>query len=439
MLELPPKVWKLLIFPAFAVAVFLVTFISSYQYFYRGGYTPPESPEIYFEELVVNPASPEDFTDRPIFAANPVGASGRGVLLVDTGHRNAFYPDEIATLVSRMSDRGYAVEFLEEAGGPALAAGLRTADALAVISPINAYDRQEADLVVDFVKRGGQLLLVADPGRPNQINSLSERLGVSFQPDYLYNLEEHDSNFQEFYVRDFRAHAVTEGIEEMVFYYAGSIESPGAVLALTDENTHSSIAERQVPRSPLAVGAYRNVLAVHDLTFMIPPYNAVRDNDRLVSNIADFLTVGQKDYRLADFPGFFQADVDILLGQPDLFDLGAQMKDLLADQGITSELRAVENAGQDTVFLGLYENNAAVARYLDSAGVRIGDSLTAPFAPGIPLEETAILVLHRAGDRDMLVILANTPEGLEDLVGQLDNGRFRSGLADDFAGVYKTE
>ena len=91
------------------------------------------------------------------------------------------------------------------------------------------------------------------------------------------------------------------------------------------------------------------------------------------------------------------------------------------------------------MFLGLYENDAAVARYLDSAGLRIGDSLTAPFAPGVPLEGTAVLLLHRAGDRDMLVLLATTPDGLAELVGQLDNGRFRSGLADDFAGVYKTE
>ena len=439
MLELPPKVWKLLIFPIFAIAFFLAMFLSAYQFFYRGGYTPPVAPEIYFEEIVVDPALPEDFTDRPIFSANPVGASGRGVLLVDSGHRNAFHPDEIAALASRASDRGYAVEFLDDSGPAALAEGLRNADAFVVISPIATYGRQEGDLVVDFVERGGRLLLIADPGRPHQLNALSERLGVSFQPGYLYNLSEHDSNFQEFYVRDFQAHAVTEGIDEVIFYYAGSIESPGVALALTDENTYSDAAERQEPRSPLSIGAYRNVLAVHDLTFMIPPYNAVRDNDRLVSNIADFLTGGQKDYRLADFPGFFQDDVDILLGRPDLFDLGAEMKQTLAARGLSSQLREVENAARDTVFLGLYENDAAVARYLDSAGLRIGDSLTAPFAPGVPLEGTAVLLLHRAGDRDMLVLLAHTPDGLADLVGQVDNGRFRSGLADDFAGVYKTE
>ena len=224
----------------------------------------------------------------------------------------------------------------------------------------------------------------------------------------------------------------------MVFFYAGSIESSGESLALTDENTQSSISEVISPRTPLATGAHRNVLAVHDLTFMIPPYNAVRDNGRLVANIADFLTDGAKSYKLTDFPAFFGDGADILLGSPGLFDMGSQMRQVLSDQGVSSEVRREENAGRDTIFLGTYGNHAAVARYLESAGIRVGDSLTAPFAPGIDPEGTAVLLLHRAGDRDVLVLLADTPEGLEGMVKELSAGTFRTGLADDYAGVYKT-
>ena len=131
--------------------------------------------------------------------------------------------------------------------------------------------------------------------------------------------------------------------------------------------------------------------------------------------------------------------MDILLGQPDLFDLGTQLKRQLGEQGVSSEMQGVENVSRDMVFLGLYENDASVARYLDSAGVRIDDTLTAPFTPGIPLEGTSAILLHRSGDRDVLIVLADTPEGLADTVKQLDTGDFRSGLVDDFAGVYKTE
>lgn len=431
--------WKLLILPAFAIVVFLVTFFSSYQFFYRGGYTPPEAPDIYFEEILAIPEGPQAFQDEPIFAANPVGATNRGSLLVDTGHRNAFSTNEITRIINRVYSRGYDVEFLVEPGERALEEALRSADAFVVISPISPYEPAEANLVVDFADRGGKVFLVAEPGRPNQINSLSERLGVSFRPDYLYNLAEHDSNFQEFFVRDFRPHTVTAGVGETVFFYAGSIETSGEYLALTDGETLSSISRRSLPRAPLATGANRNVLAVHDLTFMIPPYNAIRDNDRLVANIADFLTENQRDYRLTDYPGFFKGDVDILLGQPTLFDLGANLKRSLRSLGINADVREVENSGQDTVFLGLYSDSSTVARYLDSAGVRVGESLTAPFTPGIPLEKTAVLLLDRSGERDVLVVLADTPEGLETIVKQLNAGTFRTGLADDFAGVYKTK
>lgn len=430
---------KLLILPVCAIAFFLVTFLVSYQLFYRGGYSAPEAPDINFEQIMADPAGPEEFNDQPVFSANPVGGDNRGTLLVDTGHRNAFAPAEITSLANLVAGRGYDIEFVEEPGVSPLEEALRSADAFLVISPVVAYERGETNLVVDFVERGGKLLLVADPGRPHRINSLSERLGVSFRPDYLYNISEHDTNFQEFFVRDFQAHAVTAGVGELVFYYAGSIESPGASLALTGGDTRSSMSDRDLPRSPLVVGAHRNVLAVHDLTFMIPPYNAVRDNNRLVANIADFLTEEQKEYRLADFPGFFQDDVDILLGRADLFDLGARMRQALESRGINSGMREVENAGNDTVFLGLYEDDAQVARYLDSAGVRIGDTLTAPFTPGISLEETSILLLHRAGERDVLIVLSHTPEGLGEMVKKLDTGTFRTGLADDFAGVYKTK
>lgn len=430
---------KSLILPVCAIGFFLVTFLASYQFFYRGGYSAPEAPQIYFEEILAIPAGPEEFNDQPVFSANPVGSANRGTLLVDAGHRNAFAQAEITSLANLVTGRGYDIEFVPEPGESVLGEALRSADAFLVISPVLPYERGEANLVVDFVERGGRLLLVADPGRPHNINSLSERLGVSFRPDYLYNLSEHDSNFQEFFVRDFQAHAVTAGIGELVFFYAGSIESPGESLALTGGDTRSNISSRNLPRSPLVVGAHRNVLAVHDLTFMVPPYNSVRDNNRLVANIADFLTEEQKEYRLTDFPGFFQDDVDILLGRADLFDLGAQMRQALESRGINSGVREVENAGNDTVFLGLYEDDAQVARYLDSAGVLIGDSLTAPFTPGIPLEETSILLLHRTGERDVLIVLSNTPEGLGEMVGKLNADTFRTGLADDFAGVYKTK
>ena len=427
------RILILLLFPACAV----VFFVAAYFFFYPGGgYSPPAAPEIAFTEAVSRPADTAAFADTPVFAAATAGE--RGTLLVDTAHRNAFFQEELAALLSRVAGRGYGVEFLEQ--GEVLGEELRAAAALLVILPREPYRGAEANLVADFAARGGRVALIADPGRPHNINSLAEPLGVSFRPDYLYNQVEYDTNYQEIFVRDFQADAVTSGVQEIALYYSGSIESAGPGLAFTDSNTYSSLTEPVEARSPIAVGANPNVLAAHDLTFMIPPYNGVRDNDRLLANIADFLTGGQVEYRLTDYPHFLQGEVDLLLGRPELVDLGSRLKEGLAEGGSRVELRRLDNGGGDTVFLGLYEDAAAVGRYLDAVGIYVEESgINAPFAPGLSREGTGLLALYRAGEREVLVILADTPKGLEKIIGQLESGGFRRGLVADYAGVYKTE
>lgn len=427
------KTLLLLLFPATAAIVFL----AAYLFFYPGGgYNPPAAPDIDFAAAVSYPAEPAVFADTPVFAT--AIAADRGLLLVDTAHGNDFIPEELPTLLARVAGRGYGVAYLEDADR--LAERLRAAAALLVILPRDPYTEENAAAVAAFAARGGRVLLIADPGRLHLINYLAEPLGISFPSDYLYNQTEYDTNYQEIFVRDFQPDALTSGLGEIALYYAGSIDSAGPGLAFTDVNTYSSLAELSAARAPIARGPNPNVLALHDLTFMIPPYNAVRDNDRLLSNLADFLTGGQMDYRLADYPHFFRGEVDLLLGRPELFDLGSQLKDRLAAQGVSAELRGLNNGGRDTVFLGLYDEAAAAAPYLDPLGIYVDDEVVnAPFAAGLPRAGTALLALYRDGAREVLVILAATPYGLDQIVGQLDSGDFRRGLAADYAGVYKTE
>ena len=56
----------------------------------------------------------------------------------------------------------------------------------------------------------------------------------------------------------------------MVFYTAGAIRSAGPALAYTDANTFSTIVEGVEPFYPLAKANQDNVLAVGDLTFLVP-------------------------------------------------------------------------------------------------------------------------------------------------------------------------
>jgi len=428
-------VWKLLVLPVFLVAFLLAAFLV----FYRGTYTPPPLPDIAFQRIESVPAISVDNPDQPVIASSPVGADARGHLLIDAAHRNNFGYAELNILLSRVSARGYSSSFYDADSQGTLSEELSQADAFLVILPVAWFSPDEIAAVLEFVEGGGKVLLVGDPGRFFQMNDLSEPLGIFFQPDYLYNLDEYDSNFREIFVRDFEADPITTGVSEVAFYYAGSLNSAGPGLAYTGGQTYSSISEVNDPRSPIAIGAHRNVLGVYDWTFMIPPYSGVKDNARMVSNIADFLTESERTYRLTQFPRFFQGDVDILVEDPSLVTKAASMKRLLSSEGITAQLQGSENVGRDTVYLGLFSEHSSAARYLEANGILISDTLTTPFASGIPLEDLAVISLNSSGDRDVLVIMADSADGLGTAISRLESGAFRNSLVNDNTGVLETK
>ena len=427
------KIGILLVLPLFALAFFL----GAYFFFYRGGYDAPQTVEIPFDSIVSPASSHSTFTEVPQLR--------HGLLLVDLSHRNDFNEGEISSLLARVSDRGHDIEFI---GGSRrlvsserrdlLEENLRQANSLAVILPDEPFSREEVGLVEQFVAKGGRLLLVSDPTRRSDINSLAERFGLIFQPDYLFNSVDYDINFQNIFIQDFRPDEITEGLGRIALYTAGSVKSSSPGLAYTDANTHSSIVERVEPHYPIAKGSDGRVLAVYDLTFMVPPQNSILDNDRLIANIADYLTNSERKFDLDDFPFFFQDEVDILLGRSSLFDEGTEMKALLSDFQIGSEIVGAENITQDTVFLGLYEDAPDVAQYLEIAGIRIDDSVRTPFTPAIGREGTAFILLHAAADRQVLAILGGSEAAVGDLVSRLDFGDFRPGLVSEFLGVYRT-
>ena len=439
MLGLLSKTWR----PLLLLLVALAFFLGAYFFHYRGSYDPPTTVEIPFESIGMPSSSFSSFTEVPTVQ--------RGMLLVDGAHRNNFTKGEISALLSRVTDRGYDIEFIGEPSQfrgfrffslrerlPLMDEKLRQADSFAVILPQEPYVGEEADIVEKYVRKGGKLLLIADPTRGVEINSLSERFGIAFQPDYLWNMVEYDINFQNIFIRDFRPDELTRGLRQIALYTAGSIRSSSTGLAFTDGNTRSSMVESIEPFYPLVKVSDGHVLAVSDLTFMVPPQNAILDNDRLVSNIADYLTESQREFELADFPHFFKGDVEILLGRADLFDVGTELKSMLSAFQTDSEFRGVEDLTRDTVFLGLYEDSPDMAQYLEVAGIQVDDTLRTPFTPDIATERTAIILLHRTQERHVLVILGDSQGALADMVGRLRSGRFRSGLVSEFLGVYRS-
>ena len=429
---------RVLVIPLlFAAAYFLVAFFT----YYRGGYDAPENADLRFAEITTPLSAYTVFTEQPEFRS--------GLLVIDGAHDNDFTQAEVVSLLSRLANRGITVDFMGEPsrfGGfqrvnasdrfSLLEDKLRQAGSLAVIAPQVPYTKEERGLVRRFVDKGGRLLLIGDPTRSQQINSLSEEFGLNFQPGFLYNQVDYDLNHRNIFVRDFFPDPVTEGLTQVAFYTAGAIRSSGPALAYTDGNTFSTVVEGVEPFYPLAKAGQGNVLAVGDLTFMIPPQNSILDNNRLIANIAEFLASAERGFELSDFPYFFDGAVDIVLGGPSLLELGAGLRRTLAGFQIDAQVRNSETQGNDLVFLGLYDDSLPVERYLNLAGVQVGETLRTPFTPDLEPRGAALFSLQEQDGRHILIILADTPETLADATARLDSGEFRDIIVSDGLGMF---
>ena len=264
-----------------AAAAFMT---GAYYLYYPGSYESPPANLPRVEEISVQPPVIRGFVE--------VLPSREGMLLVDMAHLNDFREEEINVLLSRVANIGFAVEILED--GDQLSLELEANDSFLVILPRIRYSDGEVAAVQGFVSTGGKLLLLGDPGRRSEINSLARGFGMIFQPGYLYNVAEHDVNFQNIFVREFHPDDITLGLEQIVLYSAGSIKSSGLPLALTDGNTYSSMVERTEAFAPLVKAGNNRVLAIADLTFLTPPHNVVWDNQRLIANLANYLTTSER-------------------------------------------------------------------------------------------------------------------------------------------------
>ena len=435
---MPPRLLALALMPISAVA----TFAAGYFFFYQGSYDPPPSVNIPFEQITSPAVAPVAAT------ASSVTQVHEGLVLVDDLHLNSFTESEISTLISMVANRGYDVEVIDISSTvegqtrlQMLEQRLRRATSFAVMLPRASYSEEEIDLVQRFVDKGGKLLLVSDPTRPNRINTLAKRFGVEFQPDYLYNTVEYDLNFRHIFVRDFQPAPLTSGLDTIVLYVAGSIRSSGPGIGVSDTNTKSSLGEAAESFYPIALGSTSNVLAVADFTFVVPPYNSLLSNQQLLSNVADYLTDSQREFDLADFPHFYESSldnsIDIVLGQPSIWNIGLEMRTGLSDYGLSSRISGEEDLSRNTVFLGLYEDSRAVSQYLQAAGISADDVLSLPFAPELDREDTSIALLHRDRDRYVLVVLADKPAVLSEALGSLFSGTFRNQLVNDYLGLSK--
>jgi hypothetical protein len=443
-----------------AVAILLLLGPAAYRYLRYYGLPGPAaaSPPAFDASNIVAVATPgaSDFDDQP--------ATGNGFVLLDQAHGNEFTAAEIAFLDARLAARGY--NLLPYHGDGDLETALRPASAFAVITPLEHFSRAEIRAVAGYVARGGHLLLIGDPTRFQAyisetdfgfavnidsddlpLNDLANEFGIVYRGDYLYNTTpgETEGNYRNILVdrTGFAEHALTEGLETIVFYGSHSLEtSAGAEpLIQAGPNTWSSQTRQAGDLVLAALGAQGRVLALGDITFLTDPYNRVYDNARFIVQVADFLVGPAREQQLADFPYFFDDPVNLVyLGGPTLgsraFTKVGQLQAEFAAAGRVLQPGDPMEPGYDTLYVGLYSQAGELAALLAGAEVTLVidpplDEVDANEDTSEAVREvqsrlgnvemagTVLLALAKEGDEDILILLAASGEGLANGIDRL--------------------
>lgn len=311
-------------------------------FFYSSFDSPPPGEMPSFEDIIVLPAPSVEFSDN-------VSDNISKAVLIDLAHDNNFSIEELNVLMLRLISRGLTIrilgveddlkkellgeeedeevdqeeEPLDEEEDEVVDQGEEPSgeeenevadqgeepldeekeeedeeeeqkekpppDSFIIVTPQKEFSKEEKEAIDEFVDNGGKLLLIADPTKHSQMNSLSLEFGLIFEPDYLYNMKENEINYRNIFVTEFKENEITKNLEKITLYVAGSISSAEDGIAFVDRDTFSSIIESRKQLSPMALARESKVLAVHDLTFMTEPYNGTLDNNRLIANIADWL------------------------------------------------------------------------------------------------------------------------------------------------------
>jgi len=332
-------------------------------------YTPPDVPDLSFAATPVPTATAVDLDEALVDVAAELRA---GPVVVDLAHFNFLNPSSFQPLADALADRGIGlrlwltpidamsvVNYLEFPDqSVALAAELKDASALVIISPYFLWSAQEIQVVEQFVADGGRLLLISDPDIMGDYaaatNMIGEPFGVVFNDDYLYDTTTNDGNYTFFFQDPVTANKTDDSRTTLTdaniaFYGGRSLSGDVQAQLRAVDTTLSSLRTGSRSFTTAAIGglAARNtagrVLALSDFDVLTEPYRTRHDNQRLVEFVADFLSAGERVNRVVDFPNYLGRQVSLAFGassaiNADLILQGAEIQQALEQSGRTLEL-----------------------------------------------------------------------------------------------------
>ncbi len=212
---------------------------------------------------------------------------------------------DVRPLVNALIENGHEVRIHTPdpaAGGPGeedgpTELGKDLAEADAFVTFRTEYGAAEVEDVETFVEADGHVLLASDadaefdqPGAA----SLDAALGVTTEPGYVYNMEEHDLNYQRVYAEPDGSSPVTDGVDRTVFQSATPVGSAAGGAELRPIDGSQLSTTRAPTDEPLLAQADGTVI-VGDSDFMSPENAQRADNDVLIGNLADFLVTNDRN------------------------------------------------------------------------------------------------------------------------------------------------
>lgn len=464
------------VFLALLVAPLVVRYFQQYRPLAAAPATPPAYTGAGIG-AVPTPAA-GDAEDEPATSRTADATTTAGIVVLDQAHGNQFSREELATLDGLLAGRGQQLRPLTDG---ALADALRPAGALVVIAPVRGYTTAEAQAVAGFVARGGRVLLVGDPTRYNieidetdifalpvietaqvPLNDLANLFDITFRGDYLYNTVANEGNFRNILLDEdgLSESALTEGLAQLALYSSHSLQlgPTAAPLLSADDDTWSSATDRPGGLTLAALGPAESdsgqVLAMGDVHFLLEPYNTVYDNGAFAARVADFLAGGATDSGLAGFPFFLDSPVELTFSEdpdlgPDAFDDVIALQAAFRDAGLSLALADEPAGDRDTLYLGLYNRADDVADLLEEAGIDLTITPAISAAADAPpptnavrlvksplgdveMAGMALILLAEEGDRQQVVVLAASENGLESAITRLRGAAGATGA--DLAG-----
>lgn len=317
-------------------------------------------------------------------------------VLFDYAHANRFNPAEIDSLTQALLHLNAGIDI--DRDGKDLPSRLQGADAYVIIAPTIAFNNESIQTINNFIKRGGRLLIIADPTRTNQnyyvdvqnsilyANQVIDPFRMAFKTDYIYSIIHNEGNFRNVFANPVEENKLTHNIENVVFYGAHPLTGVLVPLLKGDQTTLDSGTDQRGDFIMAATSMDGQVLALGDMGFMVTPYYQVADNHRLVLNIAEFLAGESRQRSILDFPNLFTRPVIILETEDLGMDKG--LLDELSSLQSTLELRGIKitisnqpEEWKDLLILGTYPSSSSMNNFLLSSGFEMMNPLVTDLTP----------------------------------------------------------